>query len=204
MARSTAPAKRASFGLALFELLPQCDEFFAERRGQHAQDPLDADQFCGLAFLPAAFDEDHCVSSVDFADVVDQDHADDAIQVDRGVGVRLERGREHRKLPAMLSRIFVAVEAQRLDLAGYAFELVQLQDEVDYLLHAFLSTPVWLSFRRYSRYPSQCLIRKILLTKGLDFKLFIPNKLFHKISRINDLASILVAESRARHKAALL
>ena len=35
----------------------------------------------------------------------------------------------------MLGGVLVAIEAQRTGLAGHAFELVQLQDEIDDLLH---------------------------------------------------------------------
>ena len=50
-------------------------------------------------------------------------------------GVGGERGGQHGDLPAVLGGVLVAVEANGTHLARHSLELVQLEDEVDDLLH---------------------------------------------------------------------
>lgn len=79
--------------------------------------------------------KDNGVSRIDLADVMDQKHSDDAIDID-GLACGLhQREREQSDLPAMLGRVFIAVEAAGTNLPRYRFQLVQFQDKVDNLLN---------------------------------------------------------------------
>jgi hypothetical protein len=135
MARSAACAKRRFGRLAILEFLPQRHESRALGVRQHSEDAHHRRQFGLLALFPTFLGVDEGIAGVDLADVVDQQHGDDAVDVDGRLRVLRHRRREQRDLPAVLRGVFVAREPEGSGLAGYALEPVQFEYEIDDLLH---------------------------------------------------------------------
>ena len=82
-----------------------------------------------------ALGEEDRIAGVDLADVVDEQHHDHPVDVDGRRGIARQRGRQQRDLPTVLGRVLIPLQPERAGLARYALELVDLQNEVNDLLH---------------------------------------------------------------------
>ena len=67
----------------------------------------------------------------DLADVVQQEHADRALEFDRTLRIAWQRHRLRGKLPTVLRGVLQAREAKWTRLALYAFQLVEFANEID-------------------------------------------------------------------------
>lgn len=127
-------------GIAVFELVPQGEEVGGAVGRKEAEDALGGEALVLLALGPAAFDEGHGVAGIDLADVVDQEHFEDAAHVDGCGGKGFEGEGEEGELPGVLGGVFQAVGEGDLlrgfgcgvgdtDFAGDGFEAVGLEGE---------------------------------------------------------------------------
>src|SRR6185437_4490571 len=73
----------------------------------------------------------------DLADVMQQEHADDAFKPDRILGIARQGHRENRKLPAMFRGVLEASEFQRTRLALHSLQLVEFANEINRGLQRF-------------------------------------------------------------------
>ena len=103
--------------------------------GQQSEDPRHGSEFGRFALRPSLFGVNDRVAGVDLTNVMDEKHADDAIDIDRRAGILRHRRSQQRNLPTVLGRILITLETERPSLARDTFELFQFQDEIDDLLH---------------------------------------------------------------------
>ena len=88
------------------------------------------------------------ISSIDFNQVMQQQHLQDPVDVNGPVGVFCHRQRVKHDVPAMFGRVFVAGAVMKRCATRHRFQLVGLDQEVQLLVdpfghevHSVLSTP---------------------------------------------------------------
>src|SRR6185437_2086065 len=127
-----------------------------------------------FALFPIDMREKHNVPSVNFTHIMNQQHADDSIDIQRSFGIPGQRDCQQSKLPTVFSGVFVAVQSQWPDFSQDAFKLIEFQDEIDDLLHgsALGSGPrrPWLWFAALPSLPAEQWLRRSRDRRNRDVK----------------------------------
>ena len=126
-------------GIAVLELVPESEEVSGAVGWKKAEDALDGAKLVPFALGPAALDKSHGVADIDLAEVVDEEHFEHVLDIDRLGGEGLEREGEQGKLPRVLGGVLQAVACglgvglgcgvAHADFACDGFEAVGFEDE---------------------------------------------------------------------------
>lgn len=118
-------------GLQGFEIVPGAAELGGLIGGQKAEDSLGGGEFARDLRLATGLVVDHNVAGIDLDEIVDQEHPDDAADIDGPVGVLGQGGGHDGDVPGVLG-VFLAGEAV-IDQGGaqHGAEATDLGDESD-------------------------------------------------------------------------
>jgi hypothetical protein len=114
-----------------FELFPEGAEGGGLVGGEEAEEFVGGGAFAGGFAQVGRRVVAVGVAGVDFDDVVDEEHAGDAVGVDAGGGVFGEERGHDRDVPGVFGGVFAAGVVGEERAAGDGFEAVELDDEAD-------------------------------------------------------------------------
>ncbi|MCY1369999.1 hypothetical protein D9M69_570680 [compost metagenome] len=117
------------FGLRPLELLPQAQEFAGLRRRQQAEQPRRGPGFLfGLPFARGSA-MDRKIAGIYLDDVMQQEHPDDPVGINRPIGILVQDQGVHCQVPGMLGRILLAAPVQQRRLPDDGFQPVDFPQE---------------------------------------------------------------------------
>ena len=119
-------------GGAGLELIPQGAKLDCLIGGKEAEDAVGGEALAGMLIYHASGVVGEGVAGVDFDEVVDEEHFENAQDVEReGVGVFGEHDDHEAEVPGVLGVVFGAAAVEQVGLAEDFFEFIDLEDEGD-------------------------------------------------------------------------
>ena len=119
-------------GGAGLELIPQGAKLDGLIGGKEAEDAVGGEALAGMLIYHASGVVGEGVAGVDFDEVVDEEHFENAQDVEgEGVGVFGEHDDHEAEVPGVLGVAFGAAAVEQVGLAEDFFEFIDLEDEGD-------------------------------------------------------------------------
>jgi len=129
--------KAAFRRVAIFIFAPQGDEFGFLRFGQKPENALSREFFFFDLGRSGRVIVKKSVVGIDFNDVVQKQHFDDAIHIDFRFGIFSQQHRHQRDMPAVFGRILATGEILGSGATQNGFELVEFEQKIELGNQAF-------------------------------------------------------------------